>query len=195
MVTAAGYLAESSGTDNNSGTDNTDTPSGLPIFDVAANALTDDSGAAIAAGLYAFDDQNGTVTAVTGNATDGFTASGSPITLGAGQETAVGTITGGQAAGYLAESSGTDNNSGTDNTDTPSGLPIFDVAANALTDDSGTAIAAGLYAFDDQNGTVTAVTGNATDGFTASGSPITLGAGQETAVGTITGGHGSWVSC
>ena len=70
----------------------------------------------------------------------------------------------GQAAGYLAESSGTDNNSGTDNTDTPSGLPIFDVAANALTDDSGAAIAAGLYAFDDQNGTVTAVTGNATDG-------------------------------
>ena len=155
---------------------------------MAANALTDDSGAAIAAGLYA-DDQNGTVTAVTGNATDGFTASGSPITLGAGQETAVGTITGGQAAGYLAESSGTDNNSGTDNTDTPSGLPIFDVAANALTDDSGAAIAAGLYAFDDQNGTVTAVTGNATDGFTASGSPITLGAGQETAVGTITGGQ------
>ena len=131
-----------------------DTLSGLPIFDVAANALTDDSGAAIAAGLYAFDDQNGTVTAVTGNATDGFTASGSPITLGNPARTAVGTITGGQAAaGYLAESSGTDNNSGTDNTDTPSGLPIFDVAANALTDDSGAAIAAGLYAFDDQNGT------------------------------------------
>ena len=43
------------------------TPSGF----TAANALTDDSGAAIAAGLYAFDDQNGTVTAVTGNATDG----------------------------------------------------------------------------------------------------------------------------
>ena len=67
--------------------------SGRPIFDLAAGALVDDAGADIAAGLYAFDEQDGTIIAVTGDASAGFEESGSPITLGSGQETAVETIT------------------------------------------------------------------------------------------------------
>ena len=47
-------------------------PSGRPIFDVAAGALVDDAGADIAAGLYAFNEQDGTIIAVTGDASAGF---------------------------------------------------------------------------------------------------------------------------
>ena len=83
-------------------TDDPAPSSGRPIFDLAAGALVDDDGADIAAGLYAFDEQDGTIIAVTGDASAGFEESGSPITLGSGQETAVETITAGTALGYLA---------------------------------------------------------------------------------------------